>query len=703
MGKLEKLFNPSGIAIVGAQENLSRGGGQPLRALMAYGYQGKIYPINPKKEYIAGLRCYASLNDIDGPCEVAIIAIAEKGIFAALEACASKSIPFAVIYSAAFRGSGEEGLALEKKVLLFAKQSGIRLIGPNCLGVVNVKENVYAAFGSMSREPRLKPGFVSLVSQSGGFGYSLVLRCAAQGIGFRHLISSGNEIDLKTPELIDAQLDDPHTHIVLVYIEGVSEGRSLLEVAHKAARMGKPILLWKAGNSVEGRRAAASHTGNMTGSYDVYKGAMMQSGIIAVQSFEEVVEFIKAFSGVHRPTGPRVAVMSASGGAGAVFADSTDVVGIKMSTPSPNTIKTLRALGFEGSEVMNPVDCPPGFLSETLVERFAQAVDALLNDPNVDQLHVLLMTLIEEQALHGALVLAQAYLKTQKPIFVFSAVERHLASKAFEVLEKARIPLIGSPPLMPRVSSMLLWHTDLVRRIQSQPDSLIKNTPLISEATRSVLRQLSEVESKAFIDAQRIPILNEKFVKIGESVGTLNQYNQYAVKIVSPDIAHKSDVGGVKLNIAAPEVESVSIEMLKQIKLRCPNAELDGILVSPMIYDAVEVIVAVINDPVFGPVVSVGLGGVFTELLKDLTFRVGPFDKHCAHDMIRQLRGAALFMNFRGRAEVDVDALADTLVRLSEVGWEFKDQIQEIEINPMLVLKKGEGVVAADALVVFKQ
>ena len=183
---------------------------------MAYGYQGKIYPINPKKEYIAGLRCYASLNDIDGPCEVAIIAIAEKGIFAALEACASKSIPFAVIYSAAFRGSGEEGLALEKKVLLFAKQSGIRLIGPNCLGVVNVKENVYAAFGSMSREPRLKPGFVSLVSQSGGFGYSLVLRCAAQGIGFRHLISSGNEIDLKTPELIDAQLDDPHTHIGLV-------------------------------------------------------------------------------------------------------------------------------------------------------------------------------------------------------------------------------------------------------------------------------------------------------------------------------------------------------------------------------------------------------------------------------------------------------------------------------------------------------
>ncbi len=704
MSTFQKLFSPRGIAIVGAQPDPTRGGGQPLRALQAYGYAGRIYPVHPVHQEVNGLRCYRSILDIDGPCDVAVIAIPPRAAIEAVRECGRQGIAFVVMYSGAFRVPAADGRPLEDDLRVAAAEAGVRIIGPNCLGVVNVSENVYASFGSMSREPRLRNGCVSLVSQSGGFGYSMVLRCLGDGAGFRYLVSTGNESDVTTPELIDAYLDDPGTRVVIAYIEGVADGRALMAAGHKAVGLGKAILLWKAGNSEEGKRAAASHTGNMTGSYEIYRAAIKQSSIMEVRGFEELSELVKAFSSGRLPAGRRVALISASGGAAAVFSDCAASYGLSMPHPCAATVDALEKLELDIGDSINPMDCAPGFLNDASAQKFTQAIDLILGDPSIDQLCMLLMTVLGQQALNGARALASAAARHNKPVLVFSSVPRATAAEAFNVLDAAYIPVFTSPSNVARAAAAM---ADFAAS-REKPSHSIEASRTI---TRFVLPEtkgtLNEKDSKALLTSCGIPVSRDFMLAqdaersvVEALVAELSA--PFAVKIVSQDIPHKTEVGGVRLNVDLSSLHTVARDVLATARTAVPHARIEGVMVSEMITDGVEALIGVVNDPAFGPVVVFGLGGIFTEVLNDVAHRVAPFDRDTAYGMLAELRGRAIFDGVRGKPALDIDAVVDTLVAISQLAWQARDRIAEIDINPVIVRPRGRGVVAVDALIVLK-
>jgi acetate---CoA ligase (ADP-forming) len=700
MGNLAGLFQPQGIAIVGASRDLARGGGQPLKALLESGYAGAIYPINPKYDELAGLRCYKSVRDVDGRCDLAVIALPAAGAVAAVRDCAAKGVGYAVLYSGGFRETGAQGLALERELLEVARNGGVRLIGPNCLGVVNVVDHVYAAFGSLTRPPRLKAGCVSMVVQSGGFGYSLALRCAEMDVGFRYVVASGNETDVTTPELIDHYLDDPVTKVVFSYLEGVSDGRALMEVGRKAAALGKPILLWKAGRKEQGLKAAASHTASMTGRYEIYHAALQQSGIIEVFSIDELASLVKVFSSGKLPRGPRVGLMSASGGSAIVFADACDEEGMTLPLLSENTVTAIRKFVPSVGAVSNPVDFAAGFLNDGSAENFVGALDLVLADENIDQVCVLLATVQGKQALNGARIMAAAAQRSPKPILVFSSTPRNTAVEALRTLEEAGIPVLSSPVHLARAAAVTSRYKARTEQVRNMAPLQTGGVQRPSDGPRSVL---NEVESRALLTAHGFPRTNDVVVSAGHKAPRNTITYPVAAKVISRDLPHKSDVSGVRLNIRNDEeLDAAITEIYKAVARAVPKAKIDGILVSEMVCDAVEVIVGVINDDVFGPTVLMGLGGTLTEVLHDVGYRVAPFDVATAEAMITSLRGSAIFRGVRGRPACDVAALAQAVSRVSRMAWELRDTLVELDINPMFVRTPGKGVVIGDALAVLR-
>ena len=350
------LFNARGIAIIGASDNPSRSGSQPIAALKSGGYKGGIYPVNPRYQEISGYKCYGSPADIREPVDIAVIALPAAGAVDMVKTCGELGIGYGVVLGGGFREVGPEGLALQNQLVANARAHGMRLIGPNCNGIANIHSRMYACFGSMSRPPRLKAGPVSMVMQSGGFGYGMALACRNENIGFRMLIASGNEADLTAPELIDALVDDPHTEIILAYLEGVMDGRALLAAGDRALSAGKPLLVWKAGKGRQGLRAAATHTANMTGSYDVWKAAFRQHGIIDLTEMEQITDTIQAFAAKRFPRGRNIAVLTPSGGSAVVVADAADQFGLTLLKPGEKTATGLREALPHAHTHANPVD-----------------------------------------------------------------------------------------------------------------------------------------------------------------------------------------------------------------------------------------------------------------------------------------------------------------------------------------------------------
>jgi acetate---CoA ligase (ADP-forming) len=691
MGAFDGLFHPRGVAIVGASRDLDRGGGQPVKALLAYGYKGNVYPVNPKYDEIGGVRCYRSIRDISGPCDVAVIALPADAAIAALRECAQAGIRYAVIYGGGFREAGAEGLARERTLLDVAQAGGIRLIGPNCLGLVNITDRVYAAFGSMMREPLLAAGSVSMVYQSGGFGQSLALRVAATGAGFRFLVASGNETDITTPELIDYFLDDGQTKIVVSYVEGVRDGRALMAAGRKAAALGKPILLWKAGRRAQGLRAAASHTASMTGQYDIYRAALAQSGIIEVRDMEEVADLVSVFATDKLPAGPRVGLLGGSGGSAIVFADTCDEEGLEIPPLSAPEV---------ADSISNPADFAAGFLNDATAPKFAAGVNRMLADDHIDQICIMLATVQGRQALNGARILAEASRHTSKPIMVFSSVPRNTMQDALKVFAEARIPVLPSPTRVAHAARVTASYAAMCRRIQADtPAEHFDDPGQLKDVRRSVL---NEVESKALLKQHGITVTRDVIVPKGSAIPLASITYPAVVKVISSDLPHKSDVGGVRLGITNATDLADAVRTLPQHVARsAPAASIDGVMISEMVEDGIEMVVGVIHDDVFGPTVLLGLGGTLTEVRRDVSYRVAPFGVATAHAMINELRGRAILDGVRGRLPGDIDALAEVISRVSDMAWMLRGRIAELDINPLFVRPAGHGVIAGDALAVM--
>lgn len=703
ISRFDRLFNARGIAIIGASDDPGRPGSQPIAALKREGYAGGIYPVNPRYGTVAGYRCYASPADIDGPVDIAVIALPAAAAVEMVKTCGECGIGYAVVLGGGFREVGPAGLALQQQLVANARAHGLRIIGPNCNGIANIHSRMYACFGSMSRPPQLNAGPVSLVLQSGGFGYGLALTGHAQDIGFRMLIASGNEADLTAPELIDVLIEDPATEIIVAYLEGVGDGPALLAAADRALAAGKPLLVWKAGKGEQGVRAAASHTANMTGSWDVWKAAFRQHGIIDLTEMEQVTDCIKAFAGKRYPRGRNIAVLTPSGGTAVVIADAADRYGLQLPAPAEATAERIARAVPRAHTRRNPLDLGGGGISQAQRANFAETVNALIDDPDMHQIMLMTPTALGERAKTGAEIMAEASGRSDKPLFIFTTIAPELVPEPMAICAAANIPVLPSPVRVARAAATLCdWseaRAALARRQAWQPRRIGALAALQGATPGAVL---DEARSKAVLAQAGIPVTRDWTLPPGGGAIPADLRYPVAVKILSPDIAHKTEVGGVLLGIAdAGALQAAIRTVVDNARRARPAARIEGVLVAEMITDAVEVIVGVTHDEVFGPVLLLGMGGILAEALHDVSYRVAPVDRDTALAMIGELRSARVFGGVRGRPPCDTAALAEVLMTISSLAHEQRGVIREIEINPLMVRPQGRGVIAADALVVM--
>jgi acetyltransferase len=703
MTSFERLFDPRGIAVIGASADPTRTGGQTVDALARYGYSGAVYPVNPRYREIGAWRCYATPEEIDGACDIAVIALPAPQVPDMVQRCARMGVPYGIVLGGGFRETGAEGESRERAMVEAARAHGMRLIGPNCLGLVSTENKVYAGFGSLVREPQLAPGPVSAVLQSGGFGNSLVIRCALAGVGFRNVVMSGNEADITAPELIDAYVDDPSTRIILAYLEGIGDGRAFMAAARRALAANKPLIAWKAGNTRQGTRAAASHTANLTGSYDVFRAAFRQCGVIEVHDVDEAADFALCLLAGRRARGRNVAVMGGSGGSAVVFCDTADEVGLTLAPPSESTMTVLRENLPNVASLVNPIDYAAGYPRPGDEPRLSKALEAVLVDPNVDQLGLLYATVLGNTLELGATVLAQAAARSDKPVLAFSVMPRELAGVGQDILKEAGIAVLPSPARVARAMGMLADYSEaLAQRDRTDEMLAIPDLPTYTLPPGPVT--LDERESKSLAALFGIPITRDVLLDSKRLADPpVGLRFPVAVKVVSRDIAHKTDIDAVRLGVRdAGELAAAAAEVIENARRARPQAHIAGALACEMIDDGLETIVGVVNDAAFGPVVALGLGGVLAESLRDVTFRIAPFGLDSARKMIGELRAASIFGGVRGKPARDVEALAHTLVRIASMAWILRSRIAEIDINPLLVRPQGAGVVAADALIVLR-
>jgi acetate---CoA ligase (ADP-forming) len=694
----ERLFHPRGIAIIGASADVSRIGGHPLKALQKSGYKGGIYPVNPRYGELGGKPCYPTCSAIKGPCDLAIVAVPAALVPDAIRDCGRAGIGFAVVLTAGFRETGADGAKLEQQLKQAASEANVRLIGPNCQGLISVQERVWAVFGSVSDETELQPGGVSCAFQSGGFGYAIVNLAEAQGVGFRYCVSSGNETDVAMPELLSAFLDDPGTNMVFGVMEGTPDARGLLALGRKSLSLGKPALIWKSATSEVGAKAAQSHTANMTGRADLYRAAFRQSGLIEVGDVEPIVDIAKLVAHGRMPKGTNVGVLSISGGSGIVFADRAFAGGLTLPSFTPETLAALANIIPAFGSIQNPADVTAGIFNDmTLLTR---TVELVLADPAIDQLCVLLASIPGAPATRAAEAIVHAAKSTSKPVHVAWSGRRAKSEDAYALLESARIAIIPTPVRLAQAAASLAQFARDQTRILARAVPEVCRAPAGFELP-SAPGPLDETASKSVLAAFGIPTTREAFVPTGQDIATATAQltGPFAVKVVSRQLPHKSDAGGVALNVPADDLVRTTTRVLANAQATRPDAVIDGVIVAEMA-TGLEMLVGVINDPVFGPTVAVGMGGVLTEILADVSYRMAPFDIDTALEMIADLRAARLFDGYRGARPASRAALAQILVDVSHMAMALGSRLAEMDINPVFV--DETKAIAADALLILR-
>lgn len=696
-----RLVNPRAVAVIGASNDLTRIGGQPLKLLTEFGYQGKVYPVNPKYPEIKGLTCYPSIAALPKPCDVALVALSSNHVLGVIEQCGAAGIPFAIVLSAGFSEVGGDGIELQAQLIATAKRCGVRVIGPNCLGMLNLHDNARIGFGGTVQLKTLIPGPCAMVTQSGGFGFGVVATAAYYGVGFNYAISTGNEADISMLELAEFFLERSEIESVVMFMEGITDGRRLIALGERALELGKPILVWKVGNSDIGRQAAASHTARMTASYELFQTAFRHGGFIEVRDMDDLIDAMKAFRARRLPRGNRVGVITLSGGAGVLLADRCVEHGLDLPKLTDATTSELRELVVSYASVANPVDATANGYNDNFAS-YNRVIAAVLADPNIDQ--VIARSPRGTAATAWSRIFVEIAGATDKPVIMNWPTSPDDNADVMQFLEQHNVPCILSPGRAVRALASLNEFAQKKRAFATRP---------AQTALRIVEKQvmdlpagsgtLGEHRSKGCLAAYGIPTVREVLLSADDVVKLKETPLPFplAVKIESADIPHKTEAGVVRLNIRTlDELKSAAKDILAAARQHDAKARIDGVLVQEMA-SGLEVIVGAVNDRFFGPVVVFGLGGIFTELLKDVTRRFAPFDVATAREMISEIKGAALLHGFRGQPALDVDALADTLSRLSLLAADHADRIAEIDVNPLFVRPAGQGVTAADALIVL--
>jgi acyl-CoA synthetase (NDP forming) len=702
---LERFFSPRSIAIIGASRDFMTISGQPLKHLLSHHYPGKLYPVNPRYPDVGGVKCYASLAEVPETPDLVLILVNASRVAEMLRACGAKGVPYVIIFSSGFSEMGGEGVRLQQELMEIARAHDIGVIGPNCQGMMNVADGVFAGFGSVFFTD-YEPGAVSMVSQSGGFGFSVMnLSSKDGGLPFRQMVTTGNEIGVSTLDFIDYFIKDPRTRIIAGYLEGAKDARRLPEIGQKALAAGKPILMWKVGNTEQGQRAAASHTANLGGAMALYKAAFRQHGIIQVEDIQDVVDYGRAFGSGRLPRGNRLAIITISGGAGILMTDECIGRGMRMAELAPATLARLREFVPSFGSLNNPVDVTAAIFNDlTLINRTLQAV---VDDPGVDCIAMINASLQGEIAKKIAAEIVAVAGKTDKPICIAWSARDVMAPEAYAALDAARIPHYKSPVRCGRAMAAVSWYAEAKRRNEARraEEPLTLSKPAAEKVLAGRTGDVAEHAAKRVLAEYGIPVTAEALATTrAEALAAAKRIGYpVAIKVQSPDISHKTEARAVRLGIATDSaLEAAYDEVLANARAYRKDAKIDGVLVQEMVTGGVEAILGVTNDPLFGPAVMFGLGGIFAEVLKDVSFRLAPVTPSVARDMIEEIAGYPVLAGARGKPPADIAALADAIVRLSALAVDLKDRVAELDINPLFVFAEGSGVKAADALIKVK-
>jgi acetate---CoA ligase (ADP-forming) len=695
---LTRLLTPQSIAIIGASSNDTSISGQPLRLMIEAGYAGKLYPVNPRRDEIQGIKAYPSAAAIPGPCDVALVAVSAAQVPQALRDCGKAGIPFAVALAGGFAEIGEAGMAMQRELNAAIKESGVRVVGPNCIGVANIATRAFCAFGGALYDKSLEPGPVAVVSQSGGVGLSMLAHAHARGVDSRYIVSCGNEADLNFFDFCHTLLAQDDVQLIMAYLESSTEGVKLRELGQRALQAGKPIILLKVGNSGAGRRAAGSHTGKLTADYTLFKAAFHEGGFIEVQDLNELADVAKLVLGGRYPKGRNIGVLTGSGGWGVMAAEAYERNGLKLPLPTPETAEKLKAVVADYGSRGNPIDTTPVYGKQHTV------LEIIVEEPNWDMLHVRSAGgPILKEWLPKFLDIAK---RTEKPIIVGWAPVPGLDLDIKHALEKNGI---YCPSFAADAGRAVGLFTDFAMKRQRL---LVRgDAPAVRPIAQQTLEfgngkgALAEHVSKQCLAQYGIPSTREVLLSLDAILALKESPVSFpvAVKLASADIPHKTEADAVRLGVRSlDELKAAAQAVSAGGKKHVPHARIDGISVQEMA-SGVEMIVGAVNDPHFGPYVIVGLGGVLTEVLHDVAHRFAPVTADDARDMIAQLKGAKILDGYRGAPPADIDAVVDVIVRLSWLIHDHRSRIAEIDINPLFVRANGKGVVAADALIVSRE
>jgi acetate---CoA ligase (ADP-forming) len=702
---LERFFNPRSIAIIGASQDFITISGQPLKHLQSHHYKGKLYPVNPRYPEVAGVKCYPTLADLPETPDLVLILVNASRVADMLRQCGAKGVPYVIIFSSGFSEMGGEGVKLQRQLEAIAREHDIGVIGPNCQGMMNVADGVFAGFGSVFFTD-YEPGTVSMVSQSGGFGFSVMnLSSKDGGLPFRQMVTTGNEIGISTLEFMDYFIRDPKTTLIGAYLEGAKDAHRLPEIGRKALAAGKPILMWKVGNTEQGQKAAASHTANLGGAMALYQAAFKENGIIQVEDIQDLVDYGRAFRGARLPRGNRLAIITISGGAGILMTDECIARGMKMAQLAPETVASLKTFVPSFGSLGNPVDVTAGIFNDlTLINRTLQAI---IDDPGVDCVAMINASLQGEIAAKIASEIAAVASLTDKPIVLCWSARDVMAPEAYATLEAARIPHYKSPVRCGRALAAVSWYAEAKRRSEARrgEEPLALHRPRAAAILSGKTGDVAEHAAKRVLAEYGIPVTQEALATTRDEALAAAKRIGYpvAIKVQSPDISHKTEAQAVRLAIGSDQELAAAYEqVLRNARAYNDAARIEGVLVQEMVGDGTEAILGITNDPLFGPAVMFGLGGIFAEVLKDVSFRLAPVTPSVARDMVEEIAGYPVLAGARGRPRADVEALVDAIVRLSALAIDLKDSVSELDINPLFVFAAGRGVKAADALIRLK-
>ena len=691
---IDELFNPRSIAVIGASATKGKLGNDVLRNLIESGYEGRIYPVNPRSGEILGLKVYRSVSEITNDVDMAVIVIPAKYVLPAVEECGKKGVKALVIITAGFKEIGHDGAEAEKNLVDLAEKYNMVVQGPNCLGIINTSAPYNASFSAGT--PR--KGTIAFASQSGALMTGILDWSLMEKIGFSKFVSLGNKAHLNEADFIEAFGRDPDSTFILLYIESVVDGRRFMEACRKVIPK-KPIFVVKSGVSIAGARAASSHTGSLAGSDTAYDVAFKQCGVRRATNMAALFDVASVFDDMHLPSGNRVAIVTNAGGPGILTTDACEASGLEIAQLSGETIEYLKANLPPAASVYNPIDA----LGTAQPEDYALCVEASLRDENVDSVLVLLTPQAMTKETETAQVLVETHRKYPgKPLIaVFMGGNSMVYPRI--VLTEGGIPVFDFPERAVHAIAELYHYTVNRDSLKDEPIPTFKvdkkkAAKIIDCVRKDNRRVLLGSEAHAIAEAYGIPVARIRLATSTREAKKLALELGFPVvlKIASPDIVHKSDIGGIRVGLETPEeVEEAFLQILENVKTHIPNAMIYGIDVQEMAEKGKELIIGCSRDVQFGPLVMFGAGGIFVNYLKDISFRLAPMTRSEAGALIMDTKMGSLLKGVRGEAPSDIASIEDTILRISQLVTDF-EEIVELDINPAFAYQKGKGVSAVD-------